>query len=78
MDCAIDEHSELKGKSYSCEGDSNPVDRIISHDVDMITETREAMRAYFRYTAHYIVVASEYMRDDQLSGGTQIDEGRIW
>ena len=47
-------------------------------DVAMITETREAMVAYFKYTAHYIVVASEYMRDDQLSGGTRIDEGRVW
>jgi truncated hemoglobin YjbI len=44
----------------------------------MIAETKEAMRAYFRYTAHYIVVSSEYMRDDQLSGGTRIDEGRVW
>jgi hemoglobin len=33
---------------------------------------------YFRYTAYYIVVASEYMRDDQLSGGTQVDGGRVW
>ena len=33
---------------------------------------------YVRYTAYYIVVASEYMRDDQLSGGTQVDGGRIW
>jgi truncated hemoglobin YjbI len=44
----------------------------------MMVETKEAMRAYFKYTAHYIVVASEYMRDDQLSGGTRIDEGRVW
>ena len=33
---------------------------------------------YFRYPAYYIVVASEYMRDDQLSGGTQVDGGRVW
>ena len=44
----------------------------------MIAETREAMLSYFKYTAHYIVVASEYMRDDQLSGGTRVDEGRVW
>ena len=43
-----------------------------------IIETKEAMRLYFRYTAHYIVVAKEYMRDDQLSGGTGVDEGRVW
>jgi hemoglobin len=39
---------------------------------------RVYLRDYFRYTAYYIVVASEYMRDDQLSGGTQLDSGRIW
>ncbi|KAL7529852.1 hypothetical protein ACHAWF_003136 [Thalassiosira exigua] len=41
-------------------------------------EAREFLKMYFRYTAYYIVVASEYMRDDQLSGGTQLDSGRIW
>ena len=29
-------------------------------------EAREALSQYFRYTAHYIVVASEYMRPDQV------------
>ena len=78
MDYAIEEHSELKTKSPSCEGDRNHGDKVSGHDIVKITETKEAMRAYFRYTAHYIVVASEYMRDDQLSGGTQMDEGRVW
>jgi hypothetical protein len=69
-------------------------------------EAREALQKYFLYTAHYIVVASEFMRPDQvspkafalnlkrsisvltlyqmdsvgvqLSGGTQIDAGRVW
>jgi truncated hemoglobin YjbI len=68
-------------------------------------ETREYLNKYFLYTAHYIVVASEFMRPDQvsyemvacfvwktfgiytkqinlagvqLSGGTQIDAGRVW
>ena len=41
-------------------------------------ETRENMKKYFAYTAHYIVAAMEYMRPDQLSGGTQIDKDRIW
>jgi len=41
-------------------------------------DAREALKMYFRFTAFYIVVASEYMRDDQLSGGTQLDSGRIW
>ena len=41
-------------------------------------EAREYLKMYFRYTSFYIVAASEYMRDDQLSGGTQLDSGRIW
>jgi len=41
-------------------------------------EARDCLKKYFRYTAFYIVVASEYMRNDQLSGGTQLDSGRIW
>ncbi|KAL7524678.1 hypothetical protein ACHAXR_000672 [Thalassiosira sp. AJA248-18] len=41
-------------------------------------EAREYLKMYFRFTAFYIVAASEYMRDDQLSGGTQLDSGRIW
>ena len=41
-------------------------------------QTLLALQKYFTYQAHYIVVASEYMRPDQLSGGTKIDEGRIW
>lgn len=41
-------------------------------------EARDTLKMYFRYTAFYIVAASEYMRDDQLSGGTQLDSGRIW
>jgi hypothetical protein len=41
-------------------------------------EVREKLAKYFRYTSHYIVVASTYMRSDQLSGGTQLDAGRIW
>ena len=47
---------------------------ILSND----DEARGALDKYFRYTAHYIVAACVYMRDDQLSGGTKIDEGRIW
>jgi len=39
---------------------------------------REYLIMYFRYTAYYIVVASEFMRDDQLSGGREVDSGRIW
>eukprot|EP00547_Thalassionema_nitzschioides_P017880 CAMPEP_0194241830 /NCGR_PEP_ID=MMETSP0158-20130606/7569_1 /TAXON_ID=33649 /ORGANISM="Thalassionema nitzschioides, Strain L26-B" /LENGTH=176 /DNA_ID=CAMNT_0038976803 /DNA_START=67 /DNA_END=594 /DNA_ORIENTATION=- len=41
-------------------------------------EAKEHMKKYFAYTAHYIVAAMEFMRKDQLSGGTQIDAGRVW
>jgi hypothetical protein len=41
-------------------------------------EAKEYLKKYFRYTAFYIVVASVYMKDDQLSGGRQIDSGRVW
>lgn len=36
------------------------------------------LKNYFTYTAHYIVAAKEYMRPDQLSGGTKMDAGRVW
>jgi len=41
-------------------------------------EAQDSLAKYFRYTAHYIVVASEFMRPDQLSGGTTMDAGRVW
>jgi len=41
-------------------------------------ETKIHLRNYFAFTAHYIVAAKEYMRPDQLSGGTKIDADRIW
>ena len=41
-------------------------------------EAKEYLYKYFRFMDFYIVVASEYMKDDQLSGGTQIDSGRVW
>lgn len=41
-------------------------------------EARGYLKMYFRFTAFYIVAASEYMKDDQLSGGTQMDGGRVW
>lgn len=41
-------------------------------------EARTALCKYFRYTAHYIVIASQFMRPDQLSGGTAADAGRNW
>uniref|UniRef100_A0A7S2IK20 Globin n=1 Tax=Helicotheca tamesis TaxID=374047 RepID=A0A7S2IK20_9STRA len=41
-------------------------------------EARDLLKKYFAFTAHYIVAASEFMRPDQLSGGTKIDPGRVW
>lgn len=35
---------------------------ILAHDAD----ARQKLEKYFRYTAHYIVVAMEYMRPDQV------------
>jgi len=58
------EHMKMAMKEHS----------ILSKD----EEARDKLSLYFRYTAHYIVAACVYMRDDQLSGGTQIDEGRVW
>ncbi|VEU36872.1 unnamed protein product [Pseudo-nitzschia multistriata] len=82
MEDAINEHKYLETTSNPCKYGQNQNNSVseqhYNNNIDMIEETKEAMRAYFRYTAHYIVVASEYMRDDQLSGGTKIDEGRVW
>jgi truncated hemoglobin YjbI len=41
-------------------------------------EALVALLAYFGFTAHYIVFASEYMRPDQLSGGDRLDTGSNW
>ena len=35
-------------------------------------EARDYLKMYFRFTAFYIVVASEYMKDDQLSPPAQL------
>lgn len=48
------------------------------HNQESNQQIRYALKCYFQYTAHYIVVASEFMRPDQLSGGTTIDPGRVW
>ena len=79
----MNEHPNLNNKLNNSnnddddgnDDDDNDNNRMKEND---ILETKEAMRLYFRYTAHYIVVAKEYMRDDQLSGGTGVDEGRVW
>jgi truncated hemoglobin YjbI len=54
---------------------------VALHQHPMLSQDDDARRAlakHFRYTAHYIVAASKFMRSDQLSGGTQVDVGRIW
>ncbi|OEU14597.1 hemoglobin [Fragilariopsis cylindrus CCMP1102] len=81
MEDAMNEHPNLNKlhKSNNDDNDNNNKnDNNNRMNENNIIETKEAMRLYFRYTAHYIVVAKEYMRDDQLSGGTGVDEGRVW
>lgn len=52
---------------------------MVKHDaLQSDEEALDALKLYFRYTSHYIVSAMVYMRDDQLSGGTGIDPGRVW
>jgi hypothetical protein len=41
-------------------------------------EASKCLKNYFAHMAHYIVAAMEFMRPDQLSGGTQIDKDRVW
>lgn len=76
MELAIDELPALYSSSLSI--DSDNVEQGEEKKNDNNEEAREYLKMYFRYTAYYIVAASEYMRDDQLSGGTQLDSGRIW
>ena len=48
------------------------------HNSSLDQEAKAKLLKYFTYTAHYIVGAMTYMRSDQLSGGTQVDYGRVW
>jgi truncated hemoglobin YjbI len=41
-------------------------------------EVLGVLSAYFRYTAYYIVLTKQYMRSDQLSGGTCMDTHSNW
>ena len=76
MELAIDEHPALSSSLSIDSSDNDVVGEEKKNDNN--EEAREYLKMYFRYTAYYIVAASEYMRDDQLSGGTQLDSGRIW
>jgi hemoglobin len=108
-------YTRLVGRHANYNIGPSAADRWVEHMMGAVREDDtlaqdalvvEALDKYFRYTAHYIVVASEYMRPDQvrartrrsmivdkrrflrkihlihflcqLSGGTQIDPGRIW
>jgi len=77
----------LAGRHANYNIGTNAANRWVEHIVAAIDEheslrenieTREQMKKYFAYTAHYIVAAMEYMRPDQLSGGTKIDKDRVW
>ena len=52
--------------------------RAMDEHKSLDTEAKSKLSKYFCFTAHYLVAAMTYMRSDQLSGGTQIDSGRIW
>lgn len=80
-------YTRLAGRHANYNIGTNAANRWIEH-MERAIDDHEALRQdsqakkllknYFSYTAHYIVAASEYMRPDQLSGGTKIDEGRVW
>jgi truncated hemoglobin YjbI len=80
-------YTRLAGRHANYNIGSNAANRWVEHmhaaieEHDELQNDQEAkryMKSYFTYTAHYIVAAMEYMRPDQLSGGTQIDKDRIW
>ena len=80
-------YSRLVGRHANYSIGHRAADRWVAHmeaalsEHSMLKGDKEVtnkLRKYFRYTSHYIVVASTYMRSDQLSGGTQIDPGRVW
>ena len=116
-------YTRLVGRHANYSIGAKAADRWVFHMLQSIhehprmvedVEAKRKLENYFRYTAHYIVIASEYMRPDQvgkipmyihtcldhpssmtvamssnyenltvfascqLSGGTQIDSGRIW
>ncbi|KAL7443852.1 hypothetical protein ACHAXM_009003 [Skeletonema potamos] len=80
-------YTRLVGRHANYHIMSNAAERWLVHMTGAIDdheelkqdeEAKEYLKKYFRYTAFYIVVASVYMKDDQLSGGRQIDSGRVW
>lgn len=82
-------YSRLVGRHANYSIGVSAAQRWIEHMEEAISEhanlkgdehelAREYLIMYFRFTAYYIVVASEFMRGDQLSGGKEVDSGRIW
>lgn len=68
-------YTRLVGRHANYVIGHNAADRWVHHMVAAIqeheslrddTEAKQALEHYFRYTAHYIVVASEFMRPDQV------------
>ena len=80
-------HTRLVGRHANYNVGTNAAHRWVQHmelaidEHDQLkddSEARDALKKYFGFTAHYIVASMEYMRSDQLSGGTSIDSGRVW
>ena len=80
-------YTRLVGRHANYNITSNAAERWVTHmnaaideheELKDDEEAKEHLKKYFRYTAFYIVAASVYMKNDQLSGGVQIDSGRVW
>lgn len=80
-------YTRLVGRHANYKIGNNAAKHWVDHMVkameehDMLKQDEEArmlLKDYFSYTAHYIVAGMEFMRPDQLSGGTKIDPDRIW
>jgi truncated hemoglobin YjbI len=68
-------YTRLVGRHANYNIGSRAADRWVEHMEGAIgehpalmkdDEAQKALAKYFRYTAHYIVVASQYMRPDQV------------
>jgi hypothetical protein len=68
-------YTRLVGRHANYNIGPNAADRWVEHMETALEqhsilskddEAKECLRKYFRYTAHYIVTASEFMRGDQV------------
>lgn len=80
-------YTRLAGRHASYNIGPKAAERWVTHMLQAMQEHPEiaadleayaALEKYFRFTAYYLVATMTYMKSDQLSGGTQIDEGRVW